>query len=307
MITALAGGTGAAKFLRGLVRLIDEGRLTVVGNTGDDIELWGLRISPDLDTLTYTLAGLIDDTKGWGVRDDSFHCLRAMATLGQETWFSLGDRDLATHLVRTESLQRGLTPSAVTEQIRRAFGVRSRILPMSDQPVRTRIRSPAGWLTFQEFFVREKGQVEILDIVYEGAEAARPAPGVIEAIQEARAVVICPSNPVTSIGPILAVPGVVEALKETPAQVVAISPIVAGAAVSGPAGALMAARGLPVSAAGVARAYRNWLDVMVVDYRDRGLTDELQGLGVSPVPADTLMTDRQREVALARVVLEAVG
>ncbi|MFQ5520386.1 MAG: 2-phospho-L-lactate transferase, partial [Candidatus Methylomirabilia bacterium] len=272
MITALAGGTGAAKFLRGLVRLVDESALTVVGNTGDDIELWGLRISPDLDTVTYTLAGLIDDTKGWGVRDDSFYCLRAMAALGRETWFNLGDRDLATHLVRTESLQRGLPPSAVTEQILRALGVRCRILPMSDQPVRTKIRSPTGWLSFQEFFVREKAQVEVLDIVYEGAEAARPAWGVIEAIQEARGVVVCPSNPVTSIGPILAVPGIVEALKATPAAVVAISPIVAGAAVSGPAGTLMAARGLPVSAAGVALAYREWLDVMVVDHRDQGLT-----------------------------------
>ncbi|MBI4607771.1 MAG: 2-phospho-L-lactate transferase [Candidatus Rokubacteria bacterium] len=307
MITALAGGTGAARFLRGLASVADPARLTVIGNTGDDLELWGLHISPDLDTVTYTLAGLIDETKGWGVHDDSFHCLRAMAAFGGETWFNLGDRDLATHLFRTECLRRGLALSAVTDAIRRALGVRSRILPMADEPVRTQILSTAGWLPFQEFFVREKAQVEVLDVAYEGADAARPAPGVIEAIREARAVLVCPSNPVTSVGPILAVPGIVEALTDTPAVVIAISPIMAGAAVSGPAGALMAAKGLPVSAAGVARAYRRWLDVMVLDRQDRELTPELLQLGVSPVVTDTLMTDRERETALARAVLEALG
>lgn len=307
MITALAGGTGAAKLLRGLVALIAPADLTVIGNTGDDIELWGLHVSPDLDTVTYTLAGLIDEAKGWGVRDDTFHCLQGMAAFGEQTWFNLGDRDLATHLFRTESLRRGATLSAVTDAIRRSLGVRSRLLPMSDQPVRTKIRSTTGWLTFQEFFVKEKGQVEILEVAYEGADAALPAPGVLDAISHARAVLICPSNPVTSIGPILAVPGVVGALKETRAVVLALSPIVAGAAVSGPAGALMAARGLPVSPAGVARAYSEWLDVMVIDRRDQGLTPELLQFGVSPVVTDTLMTDRQREVALARAVLEALG
>ncbi len=306
MITALAGGTGAAKFLRGLVTLVDPVSLTVIGNTGDDIELWGLHISPDLDTVTYALAGLIDETKGWGIRDDSFHCLQAMAAFGEESWFNLGDRDLATHLFRTESLRRGFPLSAVTDTIRRALGVRSRVLPMSDQPVRTRIRSTMGWLTFQEFFVREKAQVEVLEIRFEGAEAARPAPGVTDAIRQARAVLVCPSNPVTSIGPILAVPGVVEALRDTPAVVMAVSPIVAGTAVSGPAGSLMAAKGLPVSAAGVAWAYREWLDVMVLDRQDRAFTPDLLRLGVSPIVADTLMTDRQREVTLARAVLEAI-
>ncbi len=307
MITALAGGTGAAKLLRGLVTLMDPARLTVIGNTGDDIELWGLHVSPDLDTVTYTLAGLIDDARGWGILDESFHCLRAMAAFGGETWFNLGDRDLATHLFRTESLRHGLPLSAVADSIRRALGVRSRILPMSDQPVRTKIRSTTGWLTFQEFFVREKAQVEILDVAYEGAGVARPAPGVVEAIRGARAVLVCPSNPVTSIGPILAVPGIIEALGNTPAGVLAVSPIVAGAAVSGPAGALMAAKGWPVSATGVAWAYREWLDMIVFDHQDLALTPELLRLGVSPVAADTLMIDRQREVALARVVLEALG
>ena len=307
MITTLAGGTGAAKFLRGLVSATDPHSVTVIGNTGDDITLWGLHISPDLDTVTYTLAGLIDDAKGWGIRDDTFHCLQAVAAFGEETWFNLGDRDLATHLFRTDSLRRGLSLSAVTDAIRRALGVRSRILPMSDQPVSTKIRAPAGWLAFQEFFVREKARVEILDLAYEGAEEARPAPGVIEAIRDARAVIVCPSNPVTSVGAILAVPGIRDALTDTPALVVAISPIVAGAAVSGPAAALMEARGLPVSATGVAWAYREWLDVLVVDRQDGALGPELMELGVSPLVTDTLMFDRNREAALARAVLEALG
>ena len=307
MITTLAGGTGAAKFLRGLVSATDPHSVTVIGNTGDDITLWGLHISPDLDTVTYTLAGLIDDAKGWGIRDDTFHCLQAVAAFGEETWFNLGDRDLATHLFRTDSLRRGLSLSAVTDAIRRALGVRSRILPMSDQPVSTRIRAPAGWLAFQEFFVREKASVEILDVAYEGAEEARPAPGVIEAIRDARAVIVCPSNPVTSVGAILAVPGIRDALTDTPALVVAISPIVAGAAVSGPAAALMEARGLPVSATGVAWAYREWLDVLVVDRQDGALAPDLMELGVSPLVTDTLMFDRNREAALARAVLEALG
>jgi LPPG:FO 2-phospho-L-lactate transferase len=307
MLTALAGGTGAAKFLRGLLTFADPDLLTVIGNTGDDIELWGLHVSPDLDTVTYTLAGLIDESKGWGIRGDTFQCLAAMSAFGYQAWFNLGDRDLATHLVRTDALRRGLPLSEVTDAIRRALGVKSRILPMSDQPVRTMIRSPAGWLRFQEFFVREKAQVEVLDVTCEAAEAARPAPGVLEAIREARAVIVCPSNPITSIGPILAVPGIAEALAATRAPVLAVSPIIGGAAVSGPAGALMAARGLPVSALGVARAYREWLDILVIDRRDRGLTHDLLGLGVSPVVADTLMTDRESEGALARAVVEALG
>lgn len=287
--------------------LLDPATLTVIGNTGDDIECWGLHISPDLDTVTYTLAGLIDERRGWGVRDDTFHCLRAMAALGEETWFSLGDRDLATHLFRTAALRAGRPLSAVTDAIRRALEVRSRILPMSDEPVRTKIRTTTGWLNFQEFFVREKAKVEVLEVAYEWAEAARPAPGVLNALSQARAVLVCPSNPVTSIGPILAVPGIADALRETPAVVVAVSPIVAGAAVSGPAASLMAAGGLPVSAAGVAWAYREWLDVMVLDRRDQGLTPEILRLGVSPLVTDTLMTDRQREIALAKAVLEAIG
>lgn len=306
-IAALAGGTGAAKFLKGLASVLRPGELTVIGNTGDDALIWGLHVSPDLDTVTYALAGLLDEARGWGLRGDSFRCLAAMAALGRDTWFNLGDRDLATHVFRSERLSAGQSLSRVTDAIRRALGVQIPILPATDFPVRTRILTPGGWLGFQEFFVREKALVDVLDVAYEGASEARPAPGVLEAIAEATAVIVCPSNPITSIGPILALPGIVEALRTTRATTLAVSPIVGGAAVSGPAGPLMAAKGLPVSAVGVALCYRPWLDVLVLDERDRALTPALRELGVSPLVTDTLMTDHAAETRLARAVLEALG
>ena len=306
-IVALAGGTGAARFLRGLCRLVDPRDLTIVGNTGDDAEIWGLHISPDLDTVCYTLAGLIDQTKGWGVKDETFHALEQIERFGEPTWFNLGDRDLATHLHRTRLLREGGTLSQATAAIAAALGVGPRVLPMSDQPVRTRILGPDGWLDFQEYFVREKAQSAVQSVAYAGAAAAGPAPGVLQALREARVVIVCPSNPITSIGPILAVPGIVSALEDTAAVTIAISPIVGDAPVSGPAGRLMAACGLPVSAAGVARVYSPWLDRLVLDERDRGQGPEVEALGVSPVVADTLMTSRDAEAALARRVLEALA
>lgn len=301
-LTALAGGTGAAKLLRGLIAC-DAWDLTVVANTGDDTEVWGLHVSPDLDTVAYALAGRLDVTRGWGRADESFRCLESMAGFDAPTWFALGDRDLATHLVRTQALRAGRPLSQVTAEIARRLGSRVRLLPMSDERVRTRIRTPTEWLTFQEYFVRDKARVEVLEVAYEGAAEARPAPGVREAIADADVVVVCPSNPVTSIGPILAVPGVASALGAARATVVAVSPIIGGAAVSGPAGQLMTARGLPVSPLGVARAYAPWLDVLVLDERDRGFTADLEATGVRPVVTDILMTDRASEAALARLIL----
>jgi LPPG:FO 2-phospho-L-lactate transferase len=305
-VTALAGGTGAAKLVRGLVAS-GVADLTVIVNTADDTEVWGLHVSPDLDTITYALAGRLDLERGWGRTDETFRCLETMAALEEPTWFALGDRDLATHLVRTRALRAGRPLSQVTAEIARRLGVRVGLSPMSDDPVRTRIRTPAGWLSFQEYFVREKARVEVLEVAYEGAADARPAPNVLTAIGDADAVVVCPSNPVTSIGPIVAIPPIAGALAATRATVVAVSPIIGGAAVSGPAGQLMAARGLPVSALGVARAYAPWLDALVLDGRDRGLAAELEAAGVRPVVGDILMTDRGSEAALARRVLGAVG
>jgi LPPG:FO 2-phospho-L-lactate transferase len=278
----------------------------VVVNTGDDAEIWGLHVSPDLDTVCYTLSGVIDEQKGWGLTGETFNTLDQIARFGEPAWFNLGDRDLATHLHRTRLLREGRTLSEVTQAVASALGVSARILPMSDQPVRTRILGPDGWLAFQEYFVREKGQVDVRAVSYAGAARAHPAPGVVDALLTADAVLVCPSNPITSVGPILAVPGLVEALRATEATVVAVSPIVGGEAVSGPAGRLMASAGLPVSAAGVARAYADWLDVLVFDERDRALASEIERTGVRPVAAPTIMSGREAEVALARRVLDAL-
>ncbi|HMH52525.1 MAG TPA: 2-phospho-L-lactate transferase [Candidatus Acidoferrum sp.] len=304
-VTALAGGTGAAKLLRGLLAAGVE--LTAVVNTGDDTEVWGLHVSPDLDTITYALAGRLDLARGWGRADESFHCLESMAAFEAPTWFALGDRDLATHLVRTQALAAGRSLSQVTAEIARRLGVGPAVVPMSDDRVRTRIRTPMGWLTFQEYFVRDKAQVDVLEVAYDGAADARSAPDVPAAIAGADAVVVCPSNPVTSVGPILAVPGIAAALETTRARIVAVSPIVGGAAVSGPAGQLMAARGLPVSPLGVARAYAPWLDALLIARGDADCVSALRAAGVEPVLADILMTDRASEAALARAVLDAVA
>jgi LPPG:FO 2-phospho-L-lactate transferase len=303
-VTALAGGTGAAKLLRGLAACLPAGDLTVIGNTGDDTEVWGLHVSPDLDTVTYALAGLLDLTRGWGRVDETFRCLEAMAALGAPTWFNLGDRDLAQHLTRTAALRAGEPLSAVTARLAATLGVGARLLPMSDQPVRTLVQTTEARLTFQEYFVRDKALGEVVAVEYAGAATARPAPGVLAAIGDADVVVVCPSNPVTSVGPILAVPGIAAAL--TAARcVVGVSPIVGGAPVSGPAGRLMRARGLDVSPLGVAAAYAPWLRALLIDPRDAGAVPGLEKAGVRAIVTDVMMTDRAREVALARRVLEA--
>jgi LPPG:FO 2-phospho-L-lactate transferase len=252
----------------------------------------------------YALAGVLDPQRGWGRADETFHCLAAMASYGAPTWFALGDRDLATHVARTQALASGASLSAVTETLARGLGVAARLLPMSDDRVRTFIRTPDGTLAFQEYFVRDKAMAEVVGVEYAGADTARPAPGVREAITEADLVVVCPSNPITSLGPILAVPGIVEALAATRAPVVGVSPIVDGGAVSGPAGALMRACGLPASTVGVARAYAPWLRQLLIDPRDAADVAELARLGVTAVVTDVMMPDGERERALARRVLD---
>jgi LPPG:FO 2-phospho-L-lactate transferase len=306
-IVALAGGTGAAKLLRGLDALVPPGALTIVGNTGDDALVWGLHVSPDLDTVCYTLGGWIDEDRGWGLRSESFRTLGEIVRFGEPTWFNLGDRDLATHLHRTRLLREGRTLTEVTAKIARDLGVSHAVLPMSDQPVRTRVRGPDGWLGFQEYFVREKTQVEVAEVDYAGAHSALPAFGVVEAIATAHAVIVCPSNPITSIGPILAVPGIARALEATDAVVLAVSPIVGGQAVSGPAGRLMAACGFEVSALGVASAYAPWLDILLVDNQDAALTPRIEAAGIRTIVTETIMRGREGEIALARRALEALA
>lgn len=268
MIVAFTGGTGGTKLVQGLQQVVSPEELTVIVNTGDDIEWWGLHISPDVDSVLYGLGDLLSKDRGWGVDGDSFRCLERMKQLGQPGWFSLGDLDLATHLTRTAMLRAGKTLSQVTAELAAKFGIRARVVPMSDQRVSTMLDTSKGTLTFQEYFVRERHQVEVRAVRFAGAEQARPAPGVLEAIANAGAVVFAPSNPVTSIGPILAVPRIREALRQTSATVAAVSPIVGGAAVSGPAAQLMQMKGWPSTIAGVAKAYEDFLDVLVIDNAD---------------------------------------
>jgi LPPG:FO 2-phospho-L-lactate transferase len=305
MITVLTGGTGGAKFVDGLRQIVKPGDLTLIVNTGDDMAWWGLYVSPDVDSITYMLAGKLSPERGWGVKGETFHCLRAMGQLGQPIWFHTGDRDLATHILRSKLLADGKTLSDVTAEVVSKLGVRSRILPMSNSRVETRVKTPVGELNFQEYFVQRWYQDPVESVRFAGASDAEPAPGVIEAIKSADVVLLAPSNPITSIGPILAVPGIREALRETRARTVAVSPIVAGAAVSGPAGTLMAAQGFEVSIAGVADCYRDFLDVLVVDSSDAAAAERLHKGGMRVVCTRAIMRTAKDRMALAKAALTA--
>jgi LPPG:FO 2-phospho-L-lactate transferase len=306
MITVLTGGTGGAKFVDALRQLLPARELTLVVNTGDDLEWWGLHVSPDLDSIMYVLAGMLSRDRGWGVDGDTFACVEAMRRMGAPAWFNIGDRDLATHLARTQMLRSGRTLTQATAAIAAALGAQSRILPMSDARMETRVGTPDGELSFQEYFVREHFRPEVRGVRFVGAEQATPAPGVLAAVSSAEAVLLAPSNPITSIGPILAVPGIREALRETEAPVAAISPIVGGAAVSGPAAALMNSQGLPVSIAGVAQAYADFLDLLIVDERDAEAAQALRKSGLRVHCAQIIMKTPEDKAALAATVLELV-
>ena len=303
MIVVLTGGTGGAKFVQGLQQVLRPEDITVIVNTGDDLGWWGLHVSPDIDSVVYALAGILSSDRGWGVEGDTFSCLDWMKQLGAPGWFQLGDRDLATHLRRTHLLREGRSLAEATAEIAASFGVRSTISPMSNDRVETRVMSSIGDLSFQEYFVRERFQVEVQDVRYAGAESAHAAPGVAEAIMRADVVFIAPSNPITSIGPLLAIAEISEALKKTSATVVAISPIVGGAAVSGPAGALMQAYDLPVSPYGIAKYYRDFVDILVIDKQDAGITPAKIG-EVEIASANTLMKRTEDKAALAWVAME---
>ncbi len=305
MITVLAGGVGAARFLEGLVQVVDPQQITAIVNTGDDFTLHGLHISPDLDIVTCTLAGVINPAQGWGIAEDTYACLEWLRRLGAPDWFNLGDRDLALHIQRTAMLRDGATLSQVTDHFRQVLGVAVRILPMSDQPVPTYIRTPAGEIHFEEYFVRRRARDEVQGVRFVGVEAAAPAPGVLEAIAQAERVVVAPSNPVVSIAPILALPGVRAALHETAATVVAVSPIIAGKAVKGPAVPLMQALAIEVSAVGIARVYHDFLDVLVLDQADATLHEPITALGIRPLVTDTMMHGAAEKAALAQMVLDA--
>jgi LPPG:FO 2-phospho-L-lactate transferase len=307
MITALAGGVGASKLLEGLACLLPPEELNIIVNTGDDIEMFGLYIAPDLDIVTYTLAGLVNPATGWGINSDTFYCLDSLLHFyDEQRWFNLGDRDLATHVYRTHQLRQGVPLSEITDHIRKTLDVRFRILPMTDSHTPTTILTDKGAMHFQEYLVKHRAQPIVQGIRFENIETARPASGVLATLEGATAVVICPSNPLISIGPILAVPGVRDALKQTQAKVIAISPVVGGASLKGPTDRMLAQSGLSVSATQVAQLYADLLDVFIIDNKDAEAKEGIERLGLQVYVTNTVMSGAAEKLALAQFTMRVV-
>lgn len=305
MITVLAGGVGASRFLQGLVQVTDPADISVISNTGDDVEMFGLHVSPDVDIVIYAVAGAVNPETGWGLQGDTLNVVGALRRYGYGDWFNLGDKDLATAIHRTRLLREGVPMQEIVAEIAESWGLESRILPMSNERIETRIVGPDGPIAFQDYMVRLRTQVEVRDVEFAGAQYAKPAPGVLDAIRDSEIVVIAPSNPFVSIGPILAVPGIREELDETNALRVAISPIIAGQVVKGPAAQMLQSLGHEVSALGVARIYREYIDLMVIDEQDAGLAPAIRELGFECHVTDTMMTSDQRKAELAETVVLA--
>lgn len=308
-VLALAGGTGGAKLALGLARVLPSEKLVIAVNTGDDECFHGLHVSPDLDTIMYTLAGLVNLETGWGIAGDTFNSLEMLRRYGADTWFNLGDRDLATHVRRTQLLRQGATLSEVTGELCRCLGVKHQVAPMSDDPVRTVLSTDAGELAMQEYFVQQRSEPKIKQILYKGASSAHPAPEFAAALKHADMVVFCPSNPFLSVGPILAVPGVRKQLEQSnPSRLrVAVSPIVGGAAVRGPAAKIMAELGHEVSCVGVARQYRGLCDIFLIDRQDAHLAPSIAELGMRPAAAPIIMQSEADKIALAELILRLRG
>jgi LPPG:FO 2-phospho-L-lactate transferase len=306
VIIALSGGVGGAKLALGLARVMPPEELVVVVNTGDDFEHLGLSISPDIDTVAYTLAGIANREVGWGRQDETWSFMETMEALGGETWFRLGDRDVALHVERTRRLKLGETLSAVTADLCRKLGIRSRVIPMSDEPVRTRLRTDEGWLDFQEYFVHRRCEPVVHELLFQGAGAARAHPEFLAALADPalQAIVICPSNPFISVEPILAIPGVRQAMIDSPAPIIAVSPIIAGQAVKGPTAKMMKELGLDPSAGTVAQRYHDLLDGYVIDHADMS---EVVSIDARVTLAQTMMRTMEDREALARTVLDAAA
>ncbi len=302
MDTVLAGGVGAARFLQGLVRVADPAGVTVVSNVADDVEMFGLHVSPDTDIVIYSLAGLVNPETGWGLEGDTFAVADALRRFGYGRWFNLGDRDLATAVHRTRLLREGRPMHEIVAELTDAFGVATAILPVTNERVATHVLTAGGELAFQDYMVRLGTEPEVTGVRFAGADEAAPAPGVLDAIREADRLILAPSNPFVSIGPILAVPGVREAVTRSRARRIAVSPIVGGEAIKGPAAKMLASLGHEVSAAGVAAIYRGLIDVMVIDERDRALAPRIEALGLACAVTDTMMTSPERKAALAAFV-----
>jgi len=307
LITVLAGGVGAARFLQGLLAVHRPSDITIISNVGDDAEFFGLHVSPDIDIVLYHLAGLADEERGFGIRGDTFNVLDSIARYGYDTWFRLGDQDLATCITRTDLLRRGRTLSEATAEITSALLVPARVIPVTDDPLRTKIRTDEGVLDFQDYFVRRRTEGHTREIIFDGSEKARPAPGVIDAIMGATSIILTPSNPLVSIGPILSVPGLRDALRKTKAKVAAVSPIVGGKALKGPADRMLRDQGMEPNAVTVAGLYDDFLDILVIDNVDVDLKQRIEPLGVEVVVTDTIMDSMEKKAALARTVLKAVA
>ena len=301
-VVVLAGGLGGSRFARALAETLDPGDLTIVGNVGDDLEVLGLHVSPDLDTILYTLTGRLDESKGWGRAGETWLALETVAGLGGETWFQLGDRDLGLHLVRTEALRRGEPLSAVTARLAEAFALEPALLPATDDRLRTWVETPAGEFSFQEWFVARRHEDEVDGVRFEGAEQAQPAPGVLEALAEADLIAIAPSNPYVSVGPILAVAGIREAIEHRRVLALAVSPLIAGKSVRGPADRMLARLAGGTGPRQVADCYEGLIDALVIDEADAG-----QEAGVHTIVTRTLMSDAEARRRLAEAVLDAVG
>ena len=308
MITALGGGVGAAKFLKGLTKLVPYNELTLIINTADDIELYGFNISPDIDTIIYRLSGNIDTDKGWGLKDDSLNVLNSLSAFGVETWFGLGDRDFATQVFKKELSQSGKTKTEITNLTASSFGLENlNILPMSDESVETWIETSEGIMHFQEYYIKRRMEPEVTGINLRGITDANPSPGVLEAITKSELIIICPSNPIISIGPILDVKGIREEIVNSPAKVIAVSPLIGGKPLKGPADKLMRGLGLEASSSEIANLYKDFLDVMVLDDSDSGEVEKINSLGIKTFVTDTIMTDDEKSKILSEKIIEYLG
>ncbi|MHA1713088.1 MAG: 2-phospho-L-lactate transferase [Candidatus Ranarchaeia archaeon] len=306
-VVVLAGGVGAAKFLRGLIEVLPQEEITIIGNTGDDDWFHGLYVAPDLDIVTYTLAGIVNEAMGWGIQGDTFNTLNSLKRFGVDTWFNLGDQDLATHIYRTMRLHEGAQLDQVTKEITRAFGLGVTLIPMSNQKVTTMINTNQGVLRFEEYFVKHRFKPTPLDIFYDGIDKSKPAPGIIERIDDAEAIIFAPSNPVVSINTILSVPKIKQAIQRSSAVKIAISPIVAGKALKGPADRLLTFSGYDASAMGIANFYKGLIDHLIIDNLDAALAKDICSHNINVYVTNTIMNTLENKIAVARATLKQAG
>ena len=304
MITYLSGGTGSVKLLRGIHNHVEHENITVIVNTGDDLELHGLHISPDIDIVIYTLSGIVNEKQGWGIKNDTFNCLKILKNYGRPTWFRLGDRDIATHIYRTNLLNQGKNLSEVTHRICRKLGVKSKILPMSENRLTTMIQTDKGKMTFEEYYVKEKCKPKILRVSYKYKKPLIPTDGVIDSIKNSKMIIIGPGNPIASIGPILEVKGVRQSLIDTKAKIIAVSPIIDGKTIKGPADKMMESKGYDISPIGVSKYYEGIIDKLIIDKKDEQLKTKIEKHGIYVNEIDTIMKNKHKEKKLAEYILQ---